>query len=103
MEFLKYPKLITIMSLKDGFWITFFYIISFLIFKQMEILSNYPELIFFIVLALAFSFIDEKISLKKSRWEYSPQMPTIFGIGITPLFELAVTGVISFTIIFYLF
>ncbi len=103
MEFSKFPTLITIMSLKDGFWITLFYAVSILIFKQIEILNNYPELSFFIILVLIFSFIDEKISLKKARWEYSQQMPIIFGVGVTPLLELAITGIISFAIIFYLF
>ena len=87
-------------SLKDGFWISVFFLISVLIFKNINILTNKFQLLIFIILTLFFSFIDEKISLKMKRWEYSKQMPKIFGIGITPLLELAVTGILTFIYVF---
>jgi hypothetical protein len=87
-------------SLKDGFWISLFFLISVYIFGNITILNNKPQLLLFVILALLFSFIDEKISLKIKRWEYSKQMPKIFGVGITPLLELAVTGILTFVYIF---
>lgn len=96
----KYIPLIIKVSLKDGFWISIFYIISFFIFQNTNILLNTNQLILFILLALSFSFIDEKISLKMKRWEYTAEMPTIFKVGITPLLELAVTGTLTFLYIF---
>lgn len=96
----KYIPLIVGASLKDGFWITFFYLISFMIFKSENILNNPSQLMFFSILSLTFSFIDEKISLKMNRWEYDKTMPTIFGVGITPLLEIMVTGILTFIYIF---
>jgi len=97
----KYIPLIIGASLKDGLWISFFYGISVSLFGTVNILTNIPQLFFFIILALLFSFIDEKISLKMKRWEYSEQMPKVFNVGITPLFELAVTGIVTFLYVFF--
>jgi len=100
IPFKKYPRLIITASLKDGIWISIFYLITYLIFQNAEILTNPYQLTLFIVLCLTFSFIDEKVSINLKRWEYSKQMPTIFGIGITPLLELAITGILTFSYIF---
>ena len=96
----KYIPLIVIASIKDGFWISFFFIISVYLFDDINILTNYLQLSFFVFLALSFSFIDEKISIKRKRWKYSKQMPKIFGVGLTPLIELAVTGILTFLYVF---
>lgn len=96
----KIIRLATKMSLKDGFWISFFYLITVLIFKNINILANYTQLLVFIGLALGFSFTDEKISIKRKRWQYSKKMPKVFKVGISPLFELAVTGILAFLYIF---
>ena len=93
-------KLLTIMSLKDGLWILVFYGITVIIFQNWIITQNYYQLGLFVLLSLMFSFVDEKISLAKKRWGYSSKMPLFFGVGITPLLELAVTGIITFFVIF---
>jgi len=93
-------RLTTKMSLKDGFWISLFYLITVLIFNNTNILTSYIQLLIFVILALGFSFIDEKISIKRKRWEYSKKMPKVFKVGISPLFELAVTGILAFIYIF---
>ncbi len=98
----KFIPLIIGASLKDGFWISLFFLISVIIFGNVNILSNQFQLLFFILLALISSFLCEKISLKMKRWEYSKQMPTIFGVGISPLLELAVTGILTFLYVFLL-
>ncbi len=95
----KYVPLIIKMSFKDSLFIGLFYLISFFVFKNVNILDNFWQLTFFVIVSLTFSFFDEKISLKKKRWEYSKKMPTILGVGITPFLEVAVTGVMAFIII----
>lgn len=89
----EYSPMILTMSLKDGLWITLFYAISTILFKNTDILKNRKQLGTFVVMALTFSALDEKISLAMGRWEYAEAMPTPFGIGLTPLLELAITGV----------
>ena len=96
----KFIPLIILASIKDAFWISLFFIISVYIFKNINIILNLPQIIFFIFLAFAFSFLDEKISLAKNRWRYSKQMPTVFKVGVTPLFEIAITGVLTFLYVF---
>ncbi len=96
----KYIPLITLASVKDAFWITLFFIITTITFKNTNILNNPYQLILFITLAISFSFFDERISIKRKRWEYTKQMPVVFGVGITPLLELAVTGTLTFLYVF---
>lgn len=96
----RFIPLIVGASLKDGFWISLFFGISVYIFGNVNILTNIPQLSFFTFLALIFSFVDEKISLKMKRWEYSKQMPKILGVGITPLLEVAITGILTFLYVF---
>ncbi|MBS3175708.1 hypothetical protein J4457_00545 [Candidatus Woesearchaeota archaeon] len=96
----KFIPLIVVASLKDGFWISLFFMISVYFFGNVNILVNQLQLMTFIFLSLSFACIDEKISLRYKRWEYSKQMPKIWGVGITPLLELAATGVLTFLYIF---
>jgi len=100
MSFREVIRLTVKMSLKDSFWISLFYLITVLIFKNINILNNYLQLSVFIIMALAFAFIDESISIKIGRWQYSKKMPKLFNVGITPLFELTVTGILVFIYIF---
>ena len=53
----KYTRLIIWASIKDGFWVSLFYIISFYIFNNINILTNYAQLLFFVIVCLIFAFI----------------------------------------------
>jgi len=97
----KFIPLIVGASLKDGFWISSFFLVSIYIFGNVNILTSQFQLLFFIFLALVFAFVDEKVSLRMKRWEYSKQMPKIFGVGICPFLELAVTGTLTFFYVFF--
>ncbi|MFA4952757.1 MAG: hypothetical protein WC584_00890 [Candidatus Pacearchaeota archaeon] len=48
-----------------------------------------------IILGLITASIIEKVNLNLGRWAYTKLMPTIFGIGISPLIQLATTAIIS--------
>lgn len=87
-------------SFKDALFIVIFYLISIFPFGNENILAIPLAFSYFIMLSLFFSFVDEKISIKYKRWEYSLKMPKFFGVGITPLLELAITGTITFIIVF---
>jgi hypothetical protein len=101
-EWTKNVRLLTIMSLKDAFFIVLFYLVTVLLFGSYDIFSNSLQLVVFVFISLSFSFVDEKISIKKKRWEYAPAMPTIWGVGVTPLLEIAVTGGIALAFVFLL-
>lgn len=98
----KNVRLLTIMSLKDALFIVLFYLISFAIVREY-MPATIPQVaphVLFVFFALIFSFIDEKIAIARNRWEYSLSMPTLFGVGITPLLEIAVTGLLAWSLLF---
>ena len=47
-----------------------------------------------ILLGLIVAIFIEVKNLNLGRWEYTATMPTLFGIGISPLIQLAFTGII---------
>lgn len=69
-------------SFKDALWISGVYLIS-------------PNLIVFTAVLLLFAYIVEWHAVKTKRWEYGPTMPIVLGVGLTPLLELAVTGLLA--------
>jgi len=46
----------------------------------------------FIIISIFFAFIWEIINLSLGRWQYTSKMPLIFGVGLSPLLQLAITG-----------
>ncbi|MDP4012089.1 MAG: hypothetical protein Q8R00_00585 [Candidatus Nanoarchaeia archaeon] len=48
-----------------------------------------------VFLGLIIAIFIEMMNLNLGRWEYTVAMPTLFGIGISPLIQLALTGIIS--------
>lgn len=101
---MKWPaltKLLLKMSVKDGLWISIFYFVTFIIFQNTNPFDAWPQAVLFALIALVFAFVDEKISVARGRWEYGPKMPLFFGVGLTPLLELAVTGLLAFVVVFY--
>lgn len=90
-------------SIKDGFFITIFYLISLGVFGHKNLFEDTWAIILFLGLSLVFSFVTEKISLKKERWEYNSKMPKVFGVGLTPLLEIAITGSLAIYITFSIF
>jgi hypothetical protein len=100
---LSLTRLLIIMSIKDGLHITVFYLLTAVMFQRLNPLASPAPLLTFSGLNLLFSFIDEKVSLRRGRWRYHKTMPTLFGVGLSPLLELAVSGVLALIIVFYLF
>jgi hypothetical protein len=91
------------MSLKDGLFIVLFYVLAVSIFGSRDILTNPSALTSFMLLSLGFAFFDEKTSLRLGRWEYAATMPRVFSVGLTPLLEIALTGLLTFIIVFQVF
>jgi len=97
----KYVYLMLKASAFDGLAIAIIYFFTFSVFTSYQLLI-------FIIASLVFAYIWEIYSLKKRKWEYANSMPKILGVGVTPLVQLAVTGLLSLYILslyiaFYLF
>jgi hypothetical protein len=95
--------LLLVMSVKDGFFILLFYLLTVWLFRNEKILERPLQLVTFVLIALSFAFIDETVSLRLGRWAYTSAMPTVFGAGVTPLLELATTGVVALFLVFGVF
>lgn len=50
-------------------------------------------------IGLVVAIFIELINLNVGRWKYTAAMPIIFGIGVSPLIQLALTGIISLVIL----
>ena len=48
-----------------------------------------------VLLGLVIAIIIEINAISIGKWSYSNSMPTIFGVGITPLIQLAATSLIA--------
>lgn len=88
------PLLVS-MAIKDGFFITLLYSVASTVTGNSANPVDPITLTLFAVVALTFSFVDEKVSLRLGRWQYTASMPLIFGVGLTPLLEIALTGLIA--------
>ncbi|MEK7530789.1 MAG: hypothetical protein AAB573_02880 [Patescibacteria group bacterium] len=81
-----YVPLITFQSLKDALWVTLAYVLA-------------PSILFFVAGLFIFSFIVEIHAIQTKRWEYASEMPLFFGVGISPFFELVITGLLALALI----
>jgi hypothetical protein len=57
---------------------------------------NYLVIVLF---GLGVAVFIEIRALWIGRWAYRAAMPTVFGIGVSPLLQLAVTGILSLVIV----
>jgi len=92
----KYSHLI-IASFIDMFIILGIFAIISLKNKNLNWIKNPNKIdyLIFVFLGLIIAIFIEMISLNLEMWEYTLAMPTLFGIGISPLIQLALTGIIS--------
>ena len=96
----KYPHLI-IASFTDMLIILGIFAIVSLKNKNLNWIKNPSKFDYLMVvfLGLIIAIFIEMINLNLGRWEYTMAMPTLFGIGISPLIQLALTGIISLIIV----
>ena len=102
-SFIGAPHLI-IAAITDVLWIFLIYIIISMINRNFNWINkpHKKDYILFILFALIVATLIEIINIKLGRWSYKESMPTILRIGISPLIQLAITGLISLKISKYL-
>lgn len=88
-------------SLSDLLFIGFvFLLISFR--KKQVIWIEKPEIPDYVLLTISGLVISALIEVINvdflMRWGYKPEMPLVFGIGLSPLLQLAITSLISLEI-----
>lgn len=88
-------------SLTDVIIISLIFLIISLKNKSIKWVSK-PKVIDYlliILLGLLIAIILEVINLNLGRWAYTSTMPTILGIGLSPLMQLFSTAIISLWVI----
>lgn len=81
----------------DAIWIISFILLNSLIQREFDWLLNPQkrDYIIFIVLGIITAIIIELHAIIFNMWSYNEYMPQIFGVGLTPLIQLAITSYIS--------
>jgi hypothetical protein len=93
-----YVPMINYVSTMDGLIISGIYIVASLIWRNLLWIKslNRINIITFLVLGLADAVIIEYRSVYVlNKWSYNSIMPTIFGIGVSPLVQLSLTGMLA--------
>ena len=85
-------------SFIDLVYILSAYFLIALTSKKLNWDLNLINIILFITILIIFSLLTEIRALSTGRWSYNPGMPVIFGLGVSPLVQLAVTGILAFFI-----
>lgn len=96
----KYTHLI-IASLADAFILLGIFMVVSLKNKNLTWIAHpdTSDYVFVVCVSLVVATFVELINLNLGRWKYTAVMPTLFGIGVSPLIQLALTGIIALIII----
>lgn len=86
-------------SFVDAFWILAVYLLIVIIDKDVDWKLNTVNITLFSIFLIGIAMAIERLGLALGRWVYSSYMPVIFGIGLSPLLQLVVTGLISLFIV----
>lgn len=95
----KYLKRIIEASFADSLTITGLIVFFTYICNVEEPGNSLTALISYAAISLFIAYFYELYALKKELWNYTDRMPTFLGAGITPLLQLAVTGIITFLLL----
>ena len=92
----KFPLLL-LASFTDMIIISIIFLIVSLKNKNLDWIKKPVKLdyILIIILGLLIAIFIELAALRIGKWAYTELMPTIFGIGLTPLVQLFITAIIS--------
>jgi len=95
---IKYVPMIGYVSIVDGLLIVGIYLIVSLLLRDIFWIRtpNKNKAVIFMVVGLLIAwFIEYRAIFIQSKWSYNAWMPIIFGVGISPLLQLSITGIAS--------
>lgn len=94
----RYVFMINYVSIVDCFVILGIYVFVGIIWKEMFWLRKMNRMhgyAVFIAGILIAAVIEYRNVIMLKVWNYNQFMPTMFGIGISPLFQLSITGLLA--------
>jgi hypothetical protein len=92
---------LTYVSFVDSLLITGIYLIVSALWKDVLWIERMKMKHVLAVIAagiLIAAFVEYRQGIILKRWTYNKHMPTIFGIGLSPLVQLSTTGLLSFRV-----
>jgi len=95
----KYVRMMVYMSFMDAVTIFSMHLVCAFFMKDVMWLKNlnHRRVVIFFVLGLFVAVAAEYWAVYVSHeWHYNNKMPVIFGIGLSPLVQLSVTGLSAF-------
>ena len=98
MPAVQYVPMLVYVSIMDGLLIVGLYLWTSLWHVDLFWPSKTggKPFLLFVISALSLAvYIEYRAVYMLEKWSYLPEMPTLFGIGISPLIQLAVTGAVA--------
>ena len=96
----KYPHLL-LATFTDAMIITGIFLIISLGHRNLKWIDKSKKLDYLLIIlfGLVVAIFIELRALRIERWAYKEIMPKIFGIGLSPILQLAINGVLSLLLI----
>jgi len=98
------PRIVFFASGFDAFWIFTFIIWNSLFHRGVEWIKvpQKRDYLTFAAIGVITAIFIELQAIFFNQWEYNEYMPLVFGIGLTPLIQLALTSSISLYLVSHL-
>ena len=93
-----YIPMIVYVSIVDGLLIDMLYLATGIVWRKMLWIKKFNHLQLFFFSAggiLTAGIVEYHAVYLTHRWSYKIDMPTIFGLGFSPLVQLGLTGLLS--------
>ncbi len=94
----EYLPMMWYVSVMDGLSVLFLYVVTGFLFKNffwIKTLQNTRLALFAGLALLLAALIEYRGVYLQARWSYNGLMPVVFGIGLSPFVQLAITGVVA--------
>jgi len=94
----RYVRMVVYTSAVDGSLIVGIYLFTAILWKDMLWLRKMRRKEVYTVLILGLvtaAFIESTKAIMLRTWSYNHLMPTVFGIGLSPLLQLSITGLLT--------
>lgn len=95
----KYIRMVIYASSVDGLLIVGIYLFTAIVWKDMlwlQKMDKKQRLAVFVLGMIVAAVVEYRKVFLLKAWSYTKLMPTVFGIGISPMFQLSITGMLAF-------
>ncbi len=94
-----FVRLMSYASSIDAIIITAIFLVGCLLFRGYWLPLKSRGVWFTVIAGVVVAIIIEAKALYLNQWSYNELMPTVFSVGISPLVQLALTGLLVFYIV----